>query len=136
MKAYWLFGLAALSAACGGSPTEVTGPACADIGVPALTLIALDAISRQPIAGRALVIARDGSYADTAVAIGTPPLYGMAYNRPGTYTVTLQLAGYEPWLLEGVVAPRGRCNVMHVPLAAMLFRSASTTMFFHAPTRN
>lgn len=136
MKAYWLFGFAALSAACGGSPSEVIGPGCADIGVPALTLIALDAISRQPIAGRALVIARDGPYADTAVAIGTPPLYGMAYNRPGTYTVTVQLAGYEPWRLEGIVAPRGLCNVVRVPLAAMLFQSASAAALSSVPTRD
>lgn len=77
MKAYWLSGAAALTVACGRSPTEVSGASCADVGVPALTLIALDASSRQTIASQALVIARDGAYADTAGAIGTPPLYGM-----------------------------------------------------------
>ncbi|HEY9225636.1 MAG TPA: hypothetical protein VIP11_03245 [Gemmatimonadaceae bacterium] len=127
MKSYLLFGLTALVAGCDGSSDAIAGPNCADVGVPAITLIALDARSRQTITSRALVIARDGPYADTADGVGSPPLYVMAYNRPGTYSVTLELAGYEPWRIDGVVAPRGQCNVMLVPLAALLFSSGSAS---------
>jgi hypothetical protein len=114
-----------LLGACGDG-RAVTGPNCADVGIPAITLVALESRTRQPIMGKALVIARDGAYADTADAIGSPPTYALAYNRPGTYNVTLQLAGYAPWQLERVVAARGQCNVTSVPLAAWLIPSTFT----------
>ena len=123
-----LLGLVALNGACGKVARDVTGPNCADVGVPALTVVALDARSRQPIPTPALVVATDGSYADTATAIGTPPLYSVAYNRPGTYAVTLTLAGYQPWRLDAVVALRGACNVATVPLTAWLVPATAANM--------
>lgn len=128
VKACWLFGLSLLAGACGQSATGVTSPNCGNVGVPAITLVALDDRSRQPITRRALVIARDGPYTDTAGSGGTPPLYGMAYNRPGTYTVTAQLPGYESWRVDGVVAHQGQCNVSTVPLAAWMVPSAPATV--------
>lgn len=122
-----MLGLLLFGAAC-DEPSRVAGPNCADIAVPALTVIAYDWRTRQTITSKALVVARDGAYADTAsgATVATPPLYTLAYNRPGTYSVTVQLSGYEPWRVDGVVAPRGICNVMTIPLAASLMQVSPT----------
>jgi len=127
LKVCWLFVLAVVSA-CGAPAADLTGPGCGDVGVPAITLVALDARTRQPITRSARVIARDGEYADTAGPVGMPPVYGIAYNRPGTYSVTLDLAGYLSWRIDGVVAHPDRCNVVTVPLTAWLVPSAPATV--------
>ena len=116
----YVLGILLLTAACGEASDGVTRPNCGDVGVPAMTVIALDALTRQPITALAVVVAHDGAYADTASAVGQPPLYGMAYNRPGTYSVTVNAPGYQPWRIDNVIVTRGDCNVMRVPLAAFL----------------
>jgi len=100
------------------SATETPGAGCTDNAIPAITVTIVDALTSQPIPGGALVIARDGAYADTAA--GQPPLYFMAYERSGTYSVSVASPGYRPWNLEGLVVMRDRCHVKTVPLAARL----------------
>lgn len=132
MKLQGVCVLTTFAIACGESSSGVTAPNCPDVGVPAVTLVALDLMTRQPIAGRAVVIARDGAYADTAAAVGTPPVYAMAYNRSGTYVLTLELAGYQPWRIDGVLARRGPCNVVSVPLAAWLVQQGPAAGMLNA----
>ena len=121
MKSYVLLGAIFASTACRES--EVAGPNCPDIGIAAITVIALDEVNGAPTPTRGVVIVSDGAYADTAVALGTPPRYAAAFNRPGTYTVTVAVAGYRPWQLAGVVVNRAACNlVTTVPIAAWLQR--------------
>jgi hypothetical protein len=109
-------------AAWGCSTAEPTVvPNCGDIGLPAITVTLLDERNDQPIQAQALVIARDGTYADTArdAHLGFPT-YALAYNRAGTYSVTVKATGYQPWQREPVVVLEDRCNVVTIPLAAHL----------------
>lgn len=115
-----LAGVIAIVAGCDGTKITNAGANCADISIPAITVIALDSRSRQPISVRGLVIARDRSYADTADALGTPPVYALAFNRAGKYDVTVEVAGYQRWHADGVVVSPSGCNVSSVPLAAWL----------------
>lgn len=63
----------------------------------------------------AVVIASDGTYADTIVgSLGFPPSekdnlswLGMARDRPGTYTVTITHPAYQTWRREGIRVRRG-----------------------------
>jgi hypothetical protein len=73
-------------------------PAASFAGVHVHALSAADA---TPILG-ALGEVRDGSYADSLVELGEGG-YEAAYDRPGTYAVHLEHAGYEGWDTSGVV---------------------------------
>jgi hypothetical protein len=107
---------------CAGADTS-TGTVCVDYAAPAITVIVLDGLSDQPIGVSATVIARAGAFADTArFAIGGRP-HALAYERPGTYTVSVVATGYQPWQLSSVVVPHDACHVLTIPLAAYLARA-------------
>jgi hypothetical protein len=62
---------------------------------------------------------RDGEYSDALVSLG-PGLLAGAYDRPGTYTVTVQKEGFSPWTASGVTASMSSCSVNTVELTARL----------------
>ena len=91
------------------------------MAAPAIMLDVRDSIT-DAMAGRsALVIARDGAFADTAetAKISEGP-FGLAHHRSGTYTVTVSKAGYQPWSRSGITVSRGECTVRTVSLTARL----------------
>ena len=106
---------------------SAVGPgACTAIALPALDVTVLDSLTEAPLASGARVIARDGAYADTSVTAPAgssgPELavQGLAYERAGRYSVTVERAGYQPWRRDGVVVRRGSCHVETVRLTALL----------------
>ena len=119
MRSVWIVSAGVAALACGTSESPVE-PNCGDVGVPAITVTALDRRTDQPIQGQAVVVAHDGAYADTAYAEPGMRTVGVAYNRSGTYSVTVTAPGYAPWQRGPVVVLQGRCNVSTIPLAARL----------------
>ena len=119
MKSVWTIGASVAALGCSTAESALE-PNCGDVGVPAITVTSLDYRTDQPIQGQAIVIARDGAYADTAYAEPGMRTVGVAYNRAGTYSVTVIAPGYAPWQREPVVVLQGRCNVSTIPLAARL----------------
>lgn len=120
MKVAWAICTGILVMGCSGGD-EVMQPNCPDIGIPALTVTLLDARSDEPLLVQALVVARDGAYADsTGSAEPVFPTYSLAYNRPGVYTVSVAALGYQPWQGGPFVVNKGQCNVTTIPLAAHL----------------
>jgi hypothetical protein len=90
---------------------------------PGITLTAFDSVGGQPLVTGGTVVAQDGSYSDKALAVpGTPVSYSMAYERAGTYTVTVVVDGYQTWRTTGVVVQRDACHVITVRLTARLVR--------------
>lgn len=88
-----------------------------------ITLTAVDSLSGQPVVTTGTAGAQDGGYSEKAIAIpGTPVRYSMAFERPGTYTVTLAVDGYQVWHATGVVVPRDACHVITAQLTARLVR--------------
>ena len=88
-----------------------------------ITLTAVDSVSGQPIGTTGSAGAQDGGYSEKAIAIsGTPVRYSMAFERPGTYAVTVAVDGYQAWRATGVVVPRDACHVITVQLTARLVR--------------
>ncbi|MEO5580406.1 MAG: PEGA domain-containing protein [Gemmatimonadaceae bacterium] len=47
-------------------------------------------------------------------------LLSLAYERAGTYTVTVTKPGYREWRRTGVQVGRDECHVITVPLTARL----------------
>ena len=73
-------------------------------------------------AGRgARIIAKDGAFADTARATASyDGPYALAYERSGTYIVTIEQQGYRTWSRSGVSVSHDQCHVRTVAVTARL----------------
>lgn len=117
-----------LLAACQSAVAPGEGILCTGHMAPAVEVVVVDARSGAYVARGARGTVRDGSFSDTlsrARSLGAPPedtlvsLQG-AYERPGTYTVAVERAGYRPWQQGGVTVTRDACHVNTVLLTARL----------------
>lgn len=71
----------------------------------------------------ARAIAREGAYADTAMFYGSSA--GIAYERVGTYTVTVEHPDYLLWSQSGVRVREADCgHVRTEPVTARLQRAS------------
>jgi hypothetical protein len=86
---------------------------------PGLVLSVIDSTTGDPISTPSLVIARAGTFADTARTFVLPTYY-LLYERAGTYVVTVNHAGYREWSRAGVVVAADRCHVLRLTMAARL----------------
>jgi len=101
-----------------GCSDSSLGINCTDEARPAILVTVRDSITNVPVSG-ARVIARSATIADTAQGLpdGTYPL---AYERPGTYQVTVERSGYRLWTRANVRVTRDECHVQTVSLMALL----------------
>jgi hypothetical protein len=123
MKLGWLLVVLTLCVACGAASADAspTDPvACTLNAVAGIVVTTVDSTTGQPVQAVAQVIAQDGAYIDKAIAL--PPQYYAAYERPGTYVVSVALAGYQLWQMPNVVVRRGQCHVTSAQLTARLVR--------------
>ncbi len=97
---------------------------CTLVAVPAISVEVVDSASNAPVGRGAQIVARDGVYADTAMFTASDGPYGLAYERAGTYTVSVQQQGYRLWTISGINVSRDECHVRMMPLTARL-RSSS-----------
>lgn len=94
------------------------GTVCTQEERPAVTVALVDSITGEAIVpGSLLVVAADGEYADTIRGLAPG---GLAYEREGTYRVTVQASGYAPWVRENVRVTSDECHVRTVELVARL----------------
>ena len=76
-----------------------------------------DSVTNIPAGHGATVTVHDGSYSDSLRLVGYPSDslgFQGATERPGTYTIDVQKAGYLPWSRVGVVVRAGSCHVIPV----------------------
>jgi hypothetical protein len=71
--------------------------------------------------------ARDGNFTDSSmvaftIAANAPRVFGLAYERAGTYEVTVRASGYREWKQSNVVVTSDQCHVVPVRLTARLER--------------
>lgn len=114
---------ALLLAGCDG----LVGPGrtCSAIALPALIVDVRDAATDAPLGPGARVVARAGRFADTLhvpADADQPGPYGLAYERAGVYTVTVEAPGYRPWSREGIRVGADGCHVETVSVVARLER--------------
>jgi hypothetical protein len=100
---------------------------CTGVFVSGLRVTVQDSVSGAAAASGAQLIAQDGAYADTASYppnrpdLDAEPLQS-AGERPGTYTVTVRIAGFLDWVRSGIVVTADECHVRPVALTARLQR--------------
>lgn len=93
--------------------------ACTANYVYGLTIYVSDRTSQASLVdNQTLVVARDGVFADTAIAFGG--VFNAAGERPGLYTVTAERAGYQKWTQPNVRVRADECHVQPVDLHARL----------------
>ena len=85
---------------------------------PGIAVQVRDSVTGSSTGLGAIVVATEGAFADTGASVSG--IYGIAYERPGTYTVTVEQAGYLKWTRTGVVVTRGECHVNTVNIIARL----------------
>lgn len=103
------------------------GTACTEEARPALSVTVVDSLQGAAVFTDLVVKARDGEYVDSVfhetypTAANSWPV-ALAYERAGTYQVTVTADGYVPWVRPAVVVERDACHVVTVPLTARLAR--------------
>jgi len=80
------------------------GVVCESYAAPGISVTLMDSETHGPVlAGNAVVVARQGAFADTMTFVIEPSLYnvgvGLAYERTGTYRVEVLVTGYESWAM-------------------------------------
>jgi hypothetical protein len=105
-----------------------TGTACTEEARPALVVSLTDSITGA-VTGftDVVIVARDGEYTDAVELPAYPgaPFNGpvsLAYERRGTYAVSVSAAGYAMWTKTGVVVTGDQCHVASVGVTARLVR--------------
>src|SRR5262249_18880459 len=84
--------------ACRGKVVDPVAqtPDCFLNAIGGITVTAVDSATATTLSTSGHVEAHDGSYQETAYAVGgTPMRYYMAYERPGIYEVTVDMPGYR-----------------------------------------
>jgi len=80
----------------------------------------VDAVSGSGLADGATLTIREGDYVESWTdAFGGTTLSG-AWERAGTYDVTVARDGYHTWIRTGVVVTEDECHVQAVALRAEL----------------
>jgi hypothetical protein len=117
-----LSAVAALALLAGCDLPFVT--ACTAEARPAIVVEIVDAQTGVVLEGLEglRVIAREGAYADTARFPGS--LTGLAYERAGTYTVTVEHPDYLPWSRSGVRVREDGCNHVRTESITARFQRA------------
>lgn len=101
---------------------------CTAIAVAGVNLTIVDSLTNAPAAFTGLwARAREGTYVDSTTFMLTNPSTGavttaLAYERKGTYVVTVKANGYQEWTKSGVTVTSDVCHVIPVQLTAKLVR--------------
>lgn len=118
---FHLSGVAVATAIVSSGCDGVTdGTACTLEARAGVTVDIRDSISNADVSSGARIIAKDGVYADTVNSGGAGFPVGLAYERSGTYTVTVEKNGYRTWSQGGVVVTKDQCHVQGVSLVARM----------------
>lgn len=94
------------------------GLACTQEARAAINVEVRDSVTNAPAVSGAVAVAREGLFADTLIVIG-PSMAG-AWERAGTYEVTVTKSGYHSWSVTGVLVTADACHVHPVVLQARI----------------
>lgn len=107
---------------------QLVGPmtrVCTAIAMPAIAVEVRDASTDAPVGPGARIVASSGRFADTVHVPANSNYqgaYGLASERAGVYTVTVEQQGYQPWSRAGIRVVADECHVKTVSVIARLQR--------------
>ena len=110
-------------AACAACRDSATAPVvtCTEIAMAGIVVEVTSAATGGPLGDGSVMTLRDGSYSETVDLVSGNALLG-AWERPGTYDVSVARAGFDTWTRNGVVVEESDdgCHVVQVVLQAAL----------------
>lgn len=100
---------------------------CFDLDAFALKITIQDSVTGPAKLDSLVVIAsatayRDSVYHPTAGSTSAATVEKLAYNRDGTYAVTIKAFGYRQWSRSGIVVDKPDCLVIPAVFTAKLQR--------------
>ena len=103
----------------------LVGRSCTAIAVAGINVKVIDSLTGAPVASGSLVRATEGTFTDSAsVPANRSDLDSLSiplvFERPGTYQVTVEHAGYRIWTKSDVRVRDSGCHVDPVSLTARL----------------
>ena len=129
MKGFCLGFVAVAVVACRTpeTPPGLSGPhgggsICTREARAGLTVEVVDSVSGASAADGAKVLAVSPAVRDSAIGSSASSSVSLAYERAGTYTVTVTRSGYHAWSRSNVVVNADQCHVIPVRLVARLQR--------------
>ncbi len=111
MRLMAIFSVLSLTAATGC--IVGTNGNCSDIAVAGVTVIVTDSASGARLCGGTVQLTDASGYKELVSPSGSPTtcVYSGAFERPGTYTVSVFVQGYSADLQNNVVVSAGNCHV-------------------------
>lgn len=89
------------------------GIPCTQEARAGLNITVKDAVTNQILGNGISVIAKDGNYTETLEFFnGTNPIFSGAYEREGTYIVTVSGVGYTTFVSEAIIVTSDECHVI------------------------
>ena len=104
-----LFAVGVLATGCDRST-------CAGVGQPAVRAHIRDALTGAPLAYRSTLIVREGTYVDSvpypnpAVDSATVDYIDAAWDRSGTYSITVRREGSRVWTINHIRTEKDGCE--------------------------
>lgn len=93
---------------------------CTDLFAYGLTVSVTDSSTQSAMSSGVSVVARDGSYVDSAAPFPGASTFALAGERAGTYSVTVRKVGYKDWVKSGIQVTKDVCHVQPVGVTARL----------------
>ncbi len=111
----------ALLAACGSPEPPPPGTQCTEEARAAITLAVVDGATEDPVCD-AVVTLRDGDYVERiegAEGVNACP-YAGAWERPGTYAISVTHPAFETYTREGIDIGADECHVFSFSMTVRL----------------
>jgi hypothetical protein len=115
----WSGTLLAIALTLSSTPTSSNAEAkpmipCTPSIEPGITATVTNARTQAPL--QAKIVIQEGKFQETLKVQGATvtgqTIYGGAYERPGTYTLTVSKPGYQTLVMKAIQIARGECHVV------------------------
>ena len=116
----FLFSLGFLVLSCSGTSEEIFCTEEAKAGLNVSVTLA-ESSSNIPISEDVTVVATDGNYSET-LSFYNPqnPVFSGAYERAGTYIITVTKPGRQTYISQPIVITRDECHVIPKNITVLL----------------
>lgn len=92
------------------SDDDANNQPCTDVYTPGLKVTVMD--GGIALTEGVTVTAVESEYAEVLENVSSTPYFQGAFERPGTYIITVMADGYEPYASEPVTVEEDECHVI------------------------
>jgi hypothetical protein len=111
MKKLLLFALFAAAVSCSDDDNN-NDVICTEEARAGLNVTVKDAETNQMLGEGVTVVAKDGAYTETLQFLDAPAQFVGAWERAGTYTLTVTAQGYETYTSQPIAVGEDECHVI------------------------